>query len=225
MTDHNMPCLSVLEARVVAVLVEKQLATPDYYPLTLNALVAGCNQKSSRFPVLNATDDEVRMALDGLKRYTLVIDSYGASGRVMRFAHNLGKVLALPQPSVALVAVLVLRGPQTAAELRMNCERLHAFADISTVEGYLEEMVARPAGALVVKLPKQPGSREHRYAHLLSGAVELRSPQDLEASVEDVVAHSEIAALKNDVTGLQSEVQALRKLVTRLCAELGVRPE
>lgn len=223
---NKVPQLSLLEARVIGVLVEKQIATPDYYPLTLNALVAGCNQKSSRQPILSATEAEVQAALDALRRQTLVIDSYGASGRVMRFAHNFGKALGLPQPSLVLLCVLVLRGPQTAGELRINCDRLHQFADISTVEGYLEEMAARPAGALVAKLPRQPGSREHRYAHLLSGAPPLDAAGADEAPPDDdAITTGEIAALKMRLTELQGEVQDLRKLVGKLYRELGISPE
>ena len=129
--------LSPLEARVLGVLIEKQLTTPDYYPLTLNALVAGCNQKSNRDPVMNAGEGEVQMALDALKQHTLVIDSYGASGRVMRYAHNLGKVLSVNQAVSALLAALMLRGAQTPGELRTGCDRLYRFADISSVEAYL----------------------------------------------------------------------------------------
>src|SRR5262245_12269027 len=118
MTEPNLPSLSALEARVLGVLIEKQLTTPDYYPLTLNALLAGCNQKTSRHPVMSLTEAEVQAALDALKRRTLVIDSYGASGRVMRYAHNLPKVLDIGQAITALLAALMLRGAQTAAELR-----------------------------------------------------------------------------------------------------------
>jgi len=183
MTSSQTLSLSPLEARVLGVLIEKQLTTPDYYPLTVNALVAGCNQKSNRSPVMNVTEGEVQMALDGLKHHTLVIDSYGASGRVMRYAHNLIKVLNVSQAVSALLAALMLRGPQTPGELRTGCDRMYRFADISSVEAYLEEMSNRTAGALVVKLPKQPGSREHRWAQLLGGPVEVDAQAS--GSVED----------------------------------------
>jgi len=125
------PLLSAAEARVLGVLVEKQRTVPDAYPLTLNAIVAGCNQKSSRDPVLSLSDTEVQEALDGLKHRSLAIETSG--GRVMRYAHNAERALALPSQSVALLAALLLRGPQTAGELRINTERMHRFADISTV--------------------------------------------------------------------------------------------
>ncbi len=220
MSASNLPVLSLLESRVLGVLVEKELTTPDYYPLTLNALVAGCNQKTSRNPVLAAGEDEVQMAVDALKRQTLVIESSGASGRVWRYAHNMGKVIGVPPPIVALLAVLMLKGPQTPGELRIGCDRLYRFPDISSLEAYLEEMATRPQGVLVVKLPKHPGEREHRYAHLLSGPVEIEaaaaSPQ------AEGVTTGEIAALKANVAGLQEEVAELRALVERLYSELGV---
>ncbi len=203
MSAATLPVLSLLESRVLGVLVEKELTTPDYYPLTLNALLAGCNQKTSRNPVLNAGEDEVQMALDSLKRQTLVIESSGASGRVWRYAH----------------AALMLKGPQTPGELRIGCDRLYRFPDISSLEAYLEEMASRPQCALAVKLPKHPGEREHRYAHLLSGPVEIEAAA---AAPPEGVTTGEIAALKANLAGLQEEVAQLRALVERLYAELGV---
>lgn len=220
MSEHALPPLSLLETRVLGVLVEKQLTTPDYYPLTLNALLAGCNQKSARNPVLNAVEGEVQMALDDLKRHTLVVESTGASGRVARYAHNIDRVLRLPTPVVALLASLMLRGPQTPGELRVNCDRLYRFADISALEAYLEEMAARPAGALVVRLPKQPGAREHRYAHLLSGAPAVDLDPGFDVTGEREVSTGEIAALKANVAQLREDVADLRRLVERLYAEL-----
>jgi uncharacterized protein len=215
--------LSPLETRVVAVLAEKQLTTPDYYPLTLNALVAGCNQKSNRDPVMQANEEEVQMALDALKRQTLVIDSYGASGRVMRYAHNLPKVLNLGQQMTALLTALMLRGPQTPGELRTGCDRMYRFADISSVEAFLEDMATRSAGALVVKLAKQPGSREHRWAQLLSGALEIEASAGAGMEPEDGVTTGEVAALKANIAQLRDEVAELRALVEQLYAELGVK--
>jgi uncharacterized protein YceH (UPF0502 family) len=213
--------LSPLETRVLGVLVEKQLTTPDYYPLTLNALVAGCNQKSSRNPVMQVSEAEVQTALDALKRRTLVIDSYGASGRVMRYAHNLPKVLDVGQQITALLAVLMLRGPQTPGELRTGSERMYSFADISSVEAFLEEMATRPAGALVAKLPRQPGSREHRWAQLLAGAPPVQ-PDQAPAERESA-APNEVAALKANLEELRGEVAQLRALVEQLRQELDLK--
>ena len=128
---------------MLGVLVEKQHTVPDAYPLTLNALVAGCNQKTSRDPVLDASDAEVQAAVDHLRTLSLIVESSG--GRVMRYAHNVERVLAVPSQSVALLAALMLRGPQTASELRIKTERLHRFADASSVEAFLHELAA-PAG-------------------------------------------------------------------------------
>ena len=164
-----LPLLSPLEIRVLGVLVEKQLSTPDYYPLSLNALVAGCNQKSSRDPVMSVAEDEAQSALDALKERKLVTNSWGASRRVVRYSHNFPQVLNTDPGTTALLATLMLRGPQTPGELRIACERMYRFADLSSVEAYLQEMAGRPTGALAVKLPKQPGAREHRWAHLLGG--------------------------------------------------------
>lgn len=168
MPETPLPPLSLLEARVLGVLVEKERTVPDTYPLSLNALTAGCNQKTSRNPVIEASESEVQAALDTLRRHSLVIESSGS--RTMRYSHNVKRVFGLPSQSVALLAMLALRGPQTAAELRANCERLERFADTSSVEGFLDEMAARPHGPLVVLLPRQPGAREARWMHLLGGA-------------------------------------------------------
>jgi uncharacterized protein len=215
--------LSPLETRVLGVLVEKQLTTPDYYPLTLNALVAGCNQKSSRSPVMNAGEEEVQMVLDALKHQTLVIDSSGASGRVMRYAHNLPKVLNVGQQVTALLAALMLRGPQTPGELRTGCDRMYRFADISSVEAFLEDMAARAAGGLVVKLPRQPGSREHRWAQLLSGPVEAEAAAIRAPAEQEELTTGELAALKTNLAQLRTEVAELRALVEQLYRELGVK--
>ena len=145
-----LPVLSQLEARVLGVLVEKERTVPDSYPLTLNALIAGCNQKTSRDPIINAAVTEVQATIDSLKAMTLVIESSG--GRVPRYTHNMERVLQVPRQSSAILAVLMLRGPQTSGELRINCERLHGFTDISSVEAFLHELAERPAGALVVEL-------------------------------------------------------------------------
>jgi uncharacterized protein YceH (UPF0502 family) len=218
----NPPVLSLLETRVLGVLIEKQRTVPDTYPLTLLALTAGCNQKSSRDPILNASEPEVQAALDRLKTASFVVESSG--GRVMRYAHNVERVLAVPSQAVALVASLMLRGPQTVGELRISCERLHRFADISAVEGFLHELATRAAGALVVELPRQPGARETRWAHLLSGppAAETLVAASSNESGLDPVSASDIAVLKSNVAHLQAELAALKAAVARLRDELGV---
>lgn len=218
----TLRALSPLEARVLGVLVEKAHTVPDSYPLSLNSLVAGCNQKTARDPVINASDAEVQVAVDALKALHLAFESSGS--RVSRYEHNMGRVLALPSQSVALLATLVLRGPQTSAELRANSDRLHRFADVSSVDGFLDELAARAdekGGPLVLKLPRAPGAREARWAHLLCGAVDT-SAMPVAADSEDYVASGELAALKAGQAALQQEVLALRTLVERLYTELGV---
>lgn len=168
--SNTQKLLSFLEARILGVLIEKEKTTPDSYPLTLNSLTLGCNQKTAREPVISVPDSEVQMALEELRGRVLVLETYGASGRVLRYAQNFGKVYGMPPASVALLAMLVLRGAQTVSELRANCERLYRFDDSSSVEAYLQELAERSSGALVIRLPKQAGSREHRWAHLLCGA-------------------------------------------------------
>jgi hypothetical protein len=219
MTTRNpVPTLSLLETRVLGTLFEKQHTVPDSYPLTLNALVSGCNQKTSRSPVIEATEAEVQAAIDSLKSANLVIESSG--GRVSRYSHNIERVLQVPSQSTALLTSLMLRGPQTAGELRINCERLHSFSDISAVEGFLEELAARPAGPLVVQLPRLPGSRENRWAHLLSGSPKMETPAPAAAPAD--VSLSEVAALKANVARLESDVAELKALVARICKELGI---
>jgi len=222
MSAHPLPMLSLLEARVLGVLVEKQHTVPDTYPLTLNALVAGCNQKTSRDPVLTVSDAEVQAAVDRLRSLTLIVESSG--GRVMRYAHNVERVLQVPPQAVALLATLMLRGPQTAGELRINCERLYRFADISSVEAFLAELAARAAGPLVVELPRQAGARENRWAHLLAGPVAADAAAGgavVESAPSDITA-GELAALKANVARLEEEIASLRSTVVQLCAELGI---
>lgn len=216
--------LSLLEARVLGVLVEKAQTVPDSYPLSLNALMAGCNQKSARDPVINATEAEVQVAVDALKSLSLVFESSGS--RVARYEHNVGRVLGLPSQSVAVLAVLVLRGPQTSAELRANTDRLHRFADVSSVEGFLAELAERSdekGGPLAVKLQRAPGAREARWAHLLSGPVDTAAlAASASIAPEDFVAASELAALKAQQAAMRAELAALRELVDRLYGELGI---
>lgn len=221
----SMPILSLLETRVLGVLIEKQHTVPDSYPLTLNALVAGCNQKTSRDPVIEATDDEVQAAVDHLKTLSLAMESSG--GRVMRYAHNAERGLRLPSQAVALLTTLMLRGPQTIGELRINADRLHKFADISAVEGFLLELVERDdpnGGAMVVELTRQPGARENRWAHLLSGAPSIEAMAVAAGhDGNEIITVSEIATLKLQVSQLQNEVAALQTTVAMLCQELGLK--
>jgi uncharacterized protein YceH (UPF0502 family) len=202
--------LSLLETRVLGTLYEKQHTVPDSYPLTLNSLVSGCNQKTSRSPVMELTEAEVQAALDSLKGANLVMETSG--GRAQRYSHNVERVLQVPSQAAAILTVLMLRGPQTAGELRINCDRLHSFADISAVQGFLDELAARPSGPLVVELPRLPGARENRWAHLLSGT----------PKVEVVPSTPKTDDLASTVQRLESELAALKELVARIAKQLGI---
>jgi uncharacterized protein YceH (UPF0502 family) len=218
--SNPLPALSLLETRVLGVLVEKQHTVPDSYPLTLNALVSGANQKTSRDPVIEATEAEVQAVVDHLKSLSLAMESSG--GRVMRYAQNVGKVIGVPPQAVALLAALFLRGPQTAGELRINSDRMHKFGDILAVEGFLRELAERPEGALVRELPKQAGARETRWVHLMSGEPSV-GPSTAAPSISgaDPVSVSELASMKANIDQLQQEVAELRETLARLTKELG----
>ncbi len=220
--SHPLPLLSLLETRVLGVLVEKQHTVPDSYPLTLNALVSGANQKTARDPVIEATEGEVQAAIDHLKSISMVMESSG--GRVMRYAQNVGKVIGVPPQSVALLAVLFLRGPQTAGELRINAERLHRFGDILSVEAFLNELAERKEGALARELAKQPGARETRWVHLMSGEPVIAATPAAATSVGALadVTGSELAAMKANIDELQREVAELKASLAKLARELGV---
>jgi len=207
--SETLPPLSLLETRVLGTLVEKQRTVPDTYPLSLNALAAGCNQKTSRNPVMEVGEAEILESLENLKEAGLVGEVSGS--RVVRFAHHLEKTLAVPTQASALLTVLMLRGPQTAGELRLNCERLHKFADISSVEAFLEELAGRPQGPLVVELPRLPGARENRWAHLLSGTPAIESGSERATGGSGLA--QEVEALKARVGALEEELRSLRALV------------
>jgi uncharacterized protein len=219
-----MRALTPLEARVLGVLVEKQHTVPDSYPLSLNALTLGCNQKTARVPVMEASDAEVLVAVDGLKALSLTFE--GSGSRVVKFEHNMARVMGLPGASVALLTTLMLRGPQTSAELRVSSERLHRFADVSSVEGFLEELAAK-ATPLVLKLPRAPGAREARWVHLLCGEVAVEQLVAAHAHSGgggggESIGAGELAAMKAEQTRMAAEIAALRELVTRMARELGI---
>ncbi len=223
MNHSSLPELSLLETRVLGVLSEKQKTVPDTYPLTLNTLAAGCNQKSSRNPVINASSSEIQEAVDHLKFLSFIIESSG--GRTVRYAHNIERVLQIPSQSTALLTILMLRGPQTAGELRINSERLHKFADISSVEGFLHELSERSAGSLTKELPRLPGARENRWVHLLSGEPEITVTKITDPSVvrtEHADSTDKIAELSAKVEALEAEVSALKKTVANICQQLDI---
>jgi uncharacterized protein len=218
----NVRPLSLLETRVLGVMVEKQHTVPDSYPLSLNTLTLGCNQKTSRDPVMEASEADVQATLDALKVLDLAIESSGS--RVLRYGHNFTRVYGVPSQAMALLTVLMLRGPQTLSELRINSERIHKFADISAVEGFMQELAAK---AFVVELPRAPGAREPRWVHQLSGPVDVSqwasAASEPNAQRADI-ALSELATLKARVDALEHHNAALQRLIDRLCTELGVQP-
>ena len=217
--------LTAIEARVLGTLMEKARTVPDSYPLSLNAVVTGCNQKSSREPLMNIAESEAQEALDSLRTLSLVFESSGS--RVTRYEHNFQRAVGVPEQSAVLLGLLMLRGPQTAGELRINAERWYRFADISSVEAFLEELQERAeakGGPLVVRLPRAPGSREPRWAHLLCGPVDLATAASGEAEGLEAAGSPApgATALAARVAALEAEVGALRSTVARLCAELGL---
>lgn len=216
-----MDPLTAVEARVLGTLMEKARTVPDSYPISLNALVAGCNQKSSRDPVMNLNELQVQDALDGLKRRSLAFTTRGS--RTDRWEHNFQRALVVPEQSAVLLGLLMLRGPQTAGELRIHSERWYRFADISSVEAFLDELGNRSAdrgGPLVVQLPRAPGAREARWAHLLCGPVDMTAP----AAPEAAPAPAEDGALALRVAALEVEVALLRAQVQDLASRLGLSP-
>jgi len=211
--------LTPVEARVLATLMEKARTVPDSYPLSLNALTLGCNQKTTREPVMNLNDAEVLEALASLKERNLVREASGS--RVTRFEHNFQRGVGVPEQSAVLLGVLMLRGAQTAAELRLNTERWYKFADVSSVEGFLDELqerVADKGGPLVVKLAKAPGAREQRWAHLLCG------PVDETALISGTQARDSDPSTLARIEQLEAEVSQLKAIVQQLCTELGLSP-
>ena len=202
--------LSDLEARVLGCLVEKEITTPEYYPLSLNALVHACNQKSNRDPLMNVDEDTVRHALRTLGDQMLARSASGDS-RVPKYEHRLADTFNFTRPETAIVCELMLRGPQTPGELRSRAERMHPFEDLSMVHSTLKHLMEREP-PLVKVLPRQAGNKEARYVHLLSGDVEVReAPLVKEAAPSRISEENErIAQLETEISGLQKEVADLR---------------
>lgn len=193
-----------IEARVVGCLVEKDLATPEYYPLTLNALTNACNQKSNREPVMLLQETDVVRALDSLRQKQMAHQS--AEGvRAAKYCHNLEGLLNLDPEDLAILAELLLRGPQTVGELRNRAERMHPVGDLQSVEVLLQNLMERDQ-PLVTRLPRQSGRKEHRFAHLLSGIPELDETSTLPAEP----ARRQVTAENDRITRLEDEIAAIR---------------
>jgi uncharacterized protein YceH (UPF0502 family) len=203
--------LSDIEARVLGCLVEKEITTPEYYPLSLNALVHACNQKSNREPLMNLDEDGVRHALRALGEQALARSASGDS-RVAKYEHRLSEVFNFTRPEAAILCELLLRGPQTPGELRSRAERMHSFEDLGVVHTTLKHLMEREP-ALVKLLPRQPGNKEARYAHLLSGDVEVReAPEERKVPVSKGASESgRLAQLESEITGLQREIADLKQ--------------
>ena len=213
--------LNEAEIRVLGALLEKARTTPDNYPLSLNALTTACNQASNREPVTSFTDIEVSATLDALRRRSLARAIVRSGAAVTKYMHLMDETLGLANRQLAVLCVLMLRGPQTAGELRTRTQRLHDFEDVADVESALEGLASRAPDPLVVRLPRRPGQREERWAHLLAGEVSARTAGDAGpaeerapvAAEDDRVARleTELVALKQEVAELRAEMAAFRK--------------
>lgn len=206
--------LTPMQVRVVGALIEKEMATPDSYPLTLNALVTACNQSSNRTPVMQLDDPSVQAALDELRAAGLTRIVYSRSNRAPKFRHVLDEALHLEAPELAALAVLMLRGPQTASEVRARSERLHQFDSQRELDDVLARMASRET-PLVVRLERQPGQKEARWAHLLSGEPDL-------TALAPVTAASVASVREDRITALETEVAELRTELARIKDELGL---
>ena len=204
--------LNDVEARVLGALVEKQSTTPDYYPLSLNAVLNACNQKSSRDPVMNLDEDAVRDALHSLNEKGLAGTASTAESRVLKFEHRLGEAFNLGRPESAVLCVLLLRGSQTPGELRSRSERLYRFDDLGQVHSALERLMKREP-PLVKMLSRQPGTKEARYAHLLSGDVEVWEPPPPQngATASSSGDDARMARLEEEVVAIRQEVADLKQ--------------
>ncbi len=206
--------LSDVEARVLGCLVEKEITTPEYYPLSLNALLHACNQKSNRDPLMNLDEDGVRQALRGLNEQALA-RSAGGDSRVAKYEHRLAETFNFTRPETAILCELLLRGPQTPGELRSRAERMHPFEDLSVVHSTLKRLMEREP-PLAVLLPRLPGTKEARYAHLLSGNPERQEAEPGQPKVEmpvsnDIVEAGRVEQLESRVGELQKEVADLKR--------------
>ncbi|MFV0576820.1 MAG: YceH family protein [Vibrio sp.] len=213
--------LSPIEARIIGCLIEKEVTTPDYYPLTLNSLTTACNQKSNREPVMALSDSEVMDAVQALIDRRLMTDESGFNSRVSKFQHRFCNTefgsLQLTDQERAIVCCMLLRGPQTPGEIRTRTNRLCDFTDVKEVEAVLEAMASREEGALVVKLPREAGKRESRYQHLFSGEVDLEAlaaAAPVQHSASSANQYEErIQTLEQEVAELKAQVEELKALI------------
>ena len=212
--------LDRIEERVLGCLIEKGITTPDYYPMTLNALTAACNQKSNRAPVLELDERSVVRALDSLRDIELVRVVSGAEMRVPKYYHRLPEVEDLAEPQVVILCELMLRGPQTVGELRGRASRMCAFADLPSVEAVLVELMNRADGPAVVQLPRPPGRKEPRYAHLLAGEPEPHAEGDDDAAPAPEPARVAVQTENDRLDRLEAAFQELREEVAEIRSQL-----
>jgi len=206
--------LTDIETRVLGSLVEKQVTTPEYYPLTLNALTLACNQKNNRNPVTAYTEDTVAQALESLREKNLAYVFYGSTSRVPKYKHVMTEVLHLSPPELAVLCVLMLRGSQTLGEIRGSGARLHEFSGLEEVEAALNSLISREPDPLVTRLSRQPGQKEARFAQLLSGEVSSEALSQTEPSREMAPRSSQadrVSNLESEVAALKAEVEKLRE--------------
>ena len=204
-----MTVLTEIETRVLGSLIEKQVTTPEYYPLTLNALTLACNQKNNRHPVTAYTENQVSDGLESLREKNLTYVFYGSTSRVPKYKHVMPEVMHLNPAEMALMCVLMLRGAQTLGELRGNASRLHEFSSLEEVEQTLNELISRDEEPLVVRLPRQPGQKEGRFAHLLSGEIDVEALAAAETERAPVPRRS--SALEEKVDALAAEIEKLKE--------------
>ena len=204
--------LTDIETRVLGSLIEKQVTTPEYYPLTLNALTLACNQKNNRNPVTTYPENQVADAVESLREKNLAYVFYGSTSRVPKYKHVMPEVMHLSHPELALMCVLLLRGAQTLGELRGNGGRLHEFSSLEEVEETLNGLISREPEPLVVRLPRQPGQKDARYAHLLSGEINVEMLSEPERPVTRRAGLEErVEALAAEVEKLKAQFEEFRK--------------
>jgi uncharacterized protein len=203
--------LTEIETRVLGALVEKQVTTPEYYPLTLNALTLACNQKNNRHPVTSYSEDQVSAAVESLREKNLAYVFYGSTSRVPKYKHVMPEVLHLKAAEVALMCVLMLRGPQTPGELRGNGARLYEFAGLEEVEQTLNELISRDSDPLVVRLPRQAGQKEVRFAHLLSGEPKIDAVISTDRPQPTETLGQRVERLETEVEDLRRQFEQFRK--------------
>jgi hypothetical protein len=219
MSPADTIVLTAAQARVLGALVEKEVTTPDYYPLSLNALINACNQRSNREPVMNLDEDDVRQALHGLEAKGLAGRARNADGRVTKYEHWLGEAFNFSRAETALLCVLLLRGPQTPGELRGRTERLHTFEEIADVLAGIQKLMDREP-PLAAVLPRQPGTKEARYAHLLSGPIES---VQMVSGADPLHSHEngpDASAIQERVENLETAVDELRRQIAALSQKI-----